>query len=245
VRKGFGVFLVSIMMLLCGCAGAEETEPEFKGVRVLMRYDFDIQEYASVDSAQREMERWVDAYKTESPEDQYIGTITFSEMKETEEGYQGYLDCGDIESFAGVHVYNLDEGMPWEQDNPVVVTEMATGEEVSLDEAYLSGLPASYEMVYGPVESLLMGSDRIVLEMNGQIQYATAGWNQDGDRIAADSVELYERGDGYFVIVYEPEGIEGKDAGKYSWVNILVVGILGIAGILILSKYEMREMPNG
>jgi hypothetical protein len=242
VNKGFGVFLVSMMMLLTGCGGAEVSEPEFEGVRVLMRYDFDIQEYASVDSAQREMERWVDAYNTESPEDHFSGTIAFADIQETEGGYLGYLDCGDIENFAGVHVYN--HGIAWERENQMMVTEAATGEEVTLDESFLASLPESYEIVYGPVESLLMGSDRIILELNGLVRYVSAGWTPEGNQAAADPVELYEQEEGTFAILYEPEGNEAKGTGKYSWVVILVVGAVGIAGILVLSKQEIRGMKD-
>lgn len=241
MKKGLGVFLLS-MMLLLGCGGAEETEPEFDGVRVLMRYDFGIQEYASVDSAQREMERWAEAYNAESPDDHFTGTMAFADIQETEEGYQGYLDCGDIENFEGVHVYSLGDDIVWETEDTMVVTDTATAEVVSLDESYLAGLPATYEMVYGPVEALLMGSNEIEIEVNGEVRYISAGWTQEGAIAAADPVELYAQEEGTFAILFEPESGGNADKGKNSWVIILVVGILGIAGIAVLSRYEIRGM---
>ena len=172
------------MMLLTGCGGAEVSEPEFEGVRVLMRYDFDIQEYASVDSAQREMERWVGCLQY-----RIAGGTIFPERshlriyRRPKEDIWGYLDCGDIENFAGVHVYN--HGIAWERENQMMVTEAATGEEVTLDESFLASLPESYEIVYGPVESLLMGSDRIILELNGLVRYVSAGWTPEGNQAAS------------------------------------------------------------
>ena len=241
MKKGFGVFLLS-MMLLSGCGYAEDTEPEFEGVRVLLRYDFDIQEYASVDSAKQEMERWVDAYNTESPDDHFTGTMAFADIQETEEGYRGYLDCGDIENFEGVHVYGLGGGIAWEPESPVVVTETDTGEDVTVDEAFLAGLPADYKMVYGPAEALLMGSDQIEVAVNGEIRYISVGWTQDGTKATADPVELYAQEEGTFAILFEPESGRRADKGKNSWVIILVVGILGIVGIAVLSRYEIRGM---
>jgi len=233
VKKGFGVILLSIL-LLSGCGGAE-AEPEFDGVRVLLRYDLDIREYASADGAKEEMERWAEAYNSGPPEDRFAGTMAFYEMKETDGGYQGYLDCGDMGNFAGAGVYSAGT---WNPNEPVTVTDTATGEAVTLDEECAAGLHASYEVVYGPVSSLLMGSDQIVMELNGTVRYATAGWTVDGDRATADPVILYERGDETFAIVYEPAGEAGK--GKYSWVIILAVGILGAAGIAAISVYEIR-----
>ena len=241
MKKGFGVFLLS-MMLLSGCGYAEDTEPEFEGVRVLLRYDFDIQEYASVDSAQQEMERWADAYNTESPEDYFTGTMAFKNIRETDEGYQGYLNCGDIGNFAGAHMYSL--GDDWNPESPMAATDTSTGEDVTLDEAFLTGLPDSYEMVYGPTASLLMGSDQIEIEVNGAVRYVSEGWTSDGNKVTADPVVLYEQEEENFVIIYEPE--VGRSAGKekYSWVIILAVGVLGITGIAVVSRYEMRGMKK-
>ena len=41
-----------------------------------------------------------------------------------------------------------------------------------------------------------------------------------------------------------PKATRAKGTGKYSWVVILVVGAVGIAGILVLSKQEIRGMKD-
>ena len=238
MKKGFGVILMLFVILLPGCGDTEVPEPDFEGVRVLMRYDFGSQEYASVDSAQREMERWADAYNAESPEDYFTGIMVFADIQQTEAGYQGYLDCGDIENFEGVHVYSLGDDMVWEIQDPVTVADTATGEDVILDEPYLAGLPASYDIIYGPAEALLMGSDQIEIEVNGAIRYISAGWTQEGDRITADPVELFAQEEGMFVLLYEPRDSGAPQKGTYSWVIILMVGVLGIGGIVAVSIYE-------
>lgn len=245
------VLFLLLAAFFTGCGQKTESgaEDAFDGVCVLMRYDFGLQEYASVDAAQRELERWVTAYNTETPADGYSGAVTFDEVVEAETGYRGYLDCGDIRNFTGVQILDNPAdaaGLPKEGDAPLQVTEPATGETVDLDAELLAALPTEYRIVYGPVDSLMMGANQIIVESGGPVLYTTGGWTADETRITADPVALFQRGEAYFAFVIEPDTkVQLADTKSYSWVVILVVGVIGIAGILILSRWERPGRRRG
>jgi hypothetical protein len=250
-RTAAAVLCLCLAVLGAGCGQKTESDVEeaFDGVRVLMRYDFGSQEYASVDAAQRELERWVAAYNTEAPADGYSGAVTFDEVMEAEAGYRGYLDCGDIRNFTGVQILESSTdaaGLLVDGEAPLEVTELATGETADMDAGLLAALPAECRIVYGPVDSLMMGADQIVVEPGGPVLYATGGWTAEETRITADPVVLFQRGEAYFAFVIEPGSkVQAADTKSYSWVVILAVGVIGIAGILILSRWERPGRRRG